>query len=32
MTENALLNIEQIDSSLWEAADSLRPNFRLSRQ
>lgn len=32
MTENALKNIEQTDSSLREAADSLRPNCGLPRQ
>ena len=30
MTENALQNIEQIESSLWEAADQLRANSKLT--
>lgn len=30
MTGNALQNIEQIESSLWEAADQLRANSKLT--
>ncbi len=30
MTGNALQNIEQIESSLWEAADQLRVNCKLT--
>lgn len=30
MTRNALHNIEQLESSLWEAADQLRANSKLT--
>ena len=30
MTRNALQNIEQIESSLWETADQLRANSKLT--
>ena len=30
MTGNALQNIEQIESSIWEAADQLRANSKLT--
>lgn len=30
MTGNALQNIEQIESSLWDAADQLRANSKLA--
>lgn len=30
MTGNALQNIEQVESSLWEAADQLRANSKLT--
>jgi type I restriction enzyme M protein len=30
MTHNALHHIEQLESSLWEAADQLRANSKLT--